>query len=59
MTVYRKRKNTDTWHWCVNCSKWPEDWEDYDEVETDGRPTDGELDNECRAKEKAGDCETK
>lgn len=52
MTTYRKRKGTDTWHWCKNCSNWPTS--NYEE--TSGRPTTGELDNECLAKEKAGIC---
>jgi len=59
MTIYRKKKGTDVWHWCTNCRNWPEDWEDYDEVDTDGRPEEGELDNECRAKEREGDCKKK
>ena len=56
MPHYRKRRNTDTWHWCKNCSNWPtsdyvEEWHDGKE-----RPKSGELDNERLAKEKAGDC---
>ena len=56
MTTYRKKKGSDTWHWCRNCSNWPTS--DYDEVTTNNRPTSGELDNECRAKEKGGNCRT-
>ncbi len=52
MTTYRRRKGRDTWHWCKNCSNWPTS--DY--IERNTKPTYGELDNECRAKEKAGDC---
>lgn len=54
MTKYRKKKDSDTWHWCTNCSNWPTT--DFIEREFDGRPTSGELDNECLAKEKANDC---
>jgi hypothetical protein len=54
MTTYRKRKGTDTWHWCKNCSNWPTS--NYEETTTSGRPAAGELDNECLAKEKAGNC---
>jgi hypothetical protein len=54
MPEYRKKKGSDTWHWCRNCSNWPR-W-DYDSRLT--KPTSGELDNECKAKEKAGDCTT-
>lgn len=21
--TYRKKKGSDTWHWCRNCSNWP------------------------------------
>jgi len=56
MTIYRKREGSDTWHWCTNCKNWPTDWENYDEVTVDGRPENGELDNECRAKEEADNC---
>lgn len=49
---YRRRKGSDTWHWCRNCSNWPTSH--YDERST--KPTTGELDNECRAKEQASNC---
>ena len=54
MTTYRKKKGSDTWHWCKNCSKWPTS--NYDEWTGDERPTSGELDNECKSKEKSNDC---
>jgi hypothetical protein len=54
MTRYRRKKDSDTWHWCRNCSKWPT-W-DYEEVNIPAKPSSGELCNECRAKEKAGTC---
>lgn len=47
MREYRKRKDSDTWHWCKNCSNWPT--RDYDVRYS--KPTTGELDNECRAKD--------
>ena len=50
--VYRRLKGSDTWHWCRNCSKWPNS--NYDE--RNSKPTTGELDNECRAKDGAGNC---
>ena len=64
MTEYRKRKDSDAWHWCKNCSNWPTS--NYDTVNTSGttssglptRPTTGELDNECRSKEREGNCRT-
>jgi hypothetical protein len=55
MPEYRKKRGSDVWHWCTNCSKWPTT--DYDSRPT--KPTTGELDNECRAKEKDGTCKTK
>jgi hypothetical protein len=55
MTEYRRKKNSDTWHWCTNCSNWPTS--DYEVSHT--RPTSGELDNECKAKENADNCKKK
>jgi len=52
MRRYRRRRGTDTWHFCSNCSNWPTS--DYEEQTT--KPTSGELDNECRAKEANGNC---
>ena len=54
MPEYRKKKNSDTWHWCKNCRDWPT--ENFDVSYT--KPTTGELDNECRSKEKNGDCKS-
>ena len=57
-TVYRRRKKpaSDTWHFCANCSKWPTEDEDYDEKKTRPTPSDGELCNECRGKQKNQNC---
>lgn len=52
--VYRKAKGYDTWHFCTNCSRWPTS--NYDEYKSTSRPTNGELCNECRAKEASGNC---
>ncbi len=52
MSSYRKKKYSDTWHWCRNCSKWPTS--DYEERYS--KPTSGELCNECKAKEKENNC---
>jgi len=59
MTTYRRRKDSDTWHWCTNCTKYPKNPDDV-KVTLSGktRPSSGELDNECLAKEKAGTCRT-
>ena len=56
MTIYRKKKGSDAWHWCTNCLNWPKDDEEYDQIESDTRPSYGELDNQCRAKEREGKC---
>ncbi len=53
MTTYRRKKGSDTWHWCTNCSNWPTS--DYEEKKMEGRPS-GDLDNECKAKEREGKC---
>ena len=50
---YRKHKNSDTWHFCTNCSEWPV--VNYDS-HTGTKPTYGELCNQCLGKERAGDC---
>ena len=52
MAEYRRRKGSDTWHWCKNCTNWPT--VNYDSQQS--KPTTGELDNECKAKEAAGNC---
>lgn len=52
--TYRRRKGSDTWHRCKNCSFYPK--EGYEEITVSGRPSSGELCNECLAKEKAGTC---
>jgi len=54
---YRKKRGRDTWHWCTNCENWPTS--DYDTWCGEGRPPSGELDNQCRALEARGTCQTK
>jgi hypothetical protein len=54
MPEYRKKKGKDTWHWCKNCSNWPTS--DYDSTST--KPSDNELCNECKGKQKDGTCRT-
>jgi hypothetical protein len=44
--AYRRRKGHDTWHFCSNRSEWPTT--NYDEQQ--GKPTTGELCNECKSK---------
>ena len=50
--TYRRRTSGDTWHFCTNCSLWPTS--DYKEQQ--GKPTTGELCNQCRSKDDAGTC---
>lgn len=52
MRRYRRKRGSDVWHFCTNCSGWPTS--DYEEQTT--KPTSGELSNECRAKEANGNC---
>lgn len=50
--AYRRRKESDTWHWCRNCSKWPKS--NYESRAS--KPTSGDQCNECKAKVKDGKC---
>ena len=50
---YRRRRDSDAWHWCRNCSNWPT----FDYAESEGKPTSGELCNECEAKQMVGTCQ--
>lgn len=52
MEYRRRTQGSDTWHWCRNCSNWPTS--DYQK--RPDKPTTGELCNECRGKEAAGNC---
>lgn len=49
---YRRKKGSDTWHWCRNCENWP--LTNYDVSRT--KPTSGELCDQCLAKDRAGNC---
>ena len=52
MTYRQKKGGPDAWHWCKNCINWPTS--DY--RERDSKPTSGELCNQCRDKDKKGNC---
>ncbi len=52
MATYVKGPGKDTWHWCKNCSNYPQSIGHTSPT----KPTSGELCNECRAKEAAGTC---
>ena len=57
MVKYRRRENSDAWHWCTNCSHWPTEKFVEIDVPEGQRPSSGELDDECRSKERAENCD--
>ena len=52
MKEYRRKRGGDKWHFCKNCSKWPTF--NYDSIYV--KPSESELCNECKGKEKANNC---
>lgn len=54
MRRYRRLHDSDTWHYCSNCSQWPTRPGSF--IERTSKPTSGELHNECRSKDRAGSC---
>lgn len=50
--MYRRRKGSDTWHFCSNCSTWP--GSDYETVSH--KPTTGEVCSECQSRLLTGNC---
>lgn len=52
MAQYRKSSGSDTWHWCSNCQHYPTSG--Y--TSSPGKPSSGELCNECLGKQKNGNC---
>lgn len=49
---YRQSQNDGIWHFCSNCSRWPQS--NY--VEMWAQPNNGEICSECDEKEIEGDC---
>jgi CheY-like chemotaxis protein len=49
--IYRRKRSSQVWHLCPNCSDWPT--HDYDEQRV---PPIGQLCNECTVKREANDC---
>lgn len=48
---YRQRDGSDVWHFRADCHNWPEEPVSYRmRVVNAGRPSGGELCNECQAK---------
>lgn len=54
MVTYRKKRGSNIWHWCRNCSSWPT--KNYIPLNTDSFPYPGELCRQCKDKEKNGNC---
>jgi hypothetical protein len=51
---YVKRKDSDTWHWCTNCTGYPHGGDVDERFE---HPTSGELCDQCLAKTAHGKCQ--
>jgi hypothetical protein len=56
MPTYVKAPGSDTWHWCENCTEYPQTIGDSVTLPAGQRPSSGELDNQCRSKESVGNC---
>ena len=54
-SFFRRRRDSDTWHFCTNCTNWPPTWSDH--VDKYDKPTTGEFCDQCRAKRKEGNCQ--
>jgi hypothetical protein len=53
MAEYRKRRGSDTWHWCSNCENYPQS--DY--TTSPSKPSSGDLCNQCKSKRDDGNCQ--
>lgn len=53
MASYVRAPGSDTWHWCRNCSNYPETIASRRE----SRPS-GDLCNQCKSKERDNTCRT-
>lgn len=51
VTIYVQATGSDTWHWCMNCSKFPTSI-----IRTRTTRPAGNLCEECKANEKNGNC---
>jgi hypothetical protein len=56
MPTYVQAPDSDTWHWCTNCSNYPSTVAKREYHEGKERPSTGELDNECKGKEDNANC---
>jgi hypothetical protein len=55
MVVYRRKEDSQTWHWCSNCSQYPTG---QDIIKRQSRPEYGQFCEECTVKEQTGDCKS-
>ncbi len=53
MTEYRRKKDSEVWHWCTNCPEYPGG---EAIVTRHTRPEYGKLCPTCEVKRQAGDC---
>ena len=51
MTTYVQGRDSDNWHWCTNCSQWPSVI-----AKTSQTRPDSDLCNQCKSKERDGEC---
>jgi hypothetical protein len=54
LASYVQGPNSDNWHWCKNCTNYPQTIV----KRRDTRPTSGDLCNQCKSKEREGICRT-
>jgi DNA-binding response OmpR family regulator len=53
-TIYRRKKGSESWHFCRNCSQWPRT--DYEEQQT-APPLADRFCSDCESKRRTGECE--
>jgi len=58
MPTYVRGPGSDTWHWCKNCTSYPQTIAASQTLPPGQRPKSGELDDQCLAKERNGTCQT-
>lgn len=58
MPLYVQAPGSDAWHWCKNCSSYPTNIAKSETHAGKERPKSGELDDQCKAKERNGECST-
>ena len=53
MATYVQTEGSDTWHWCTNCTQYPNN-----PVRQTSKRPDSDLCNQCKSKEDAGTCDS-